>query len=341
MVYDFVTESTTYLIVSDTDDPSIKAVKHRLEDLSLYNGTATAAKDKMDPFLLHSMITHQSFFDSKLQIAEAVRYRLYDLLDMVDAYATQASDRHALKKLTIELHNVSQNTDAKLSDVEMSEGIVISMLRSHDRFSHALKIAKTTGKLKFISASAELKDSLTYLRRSIQSQKNWLLSYKNRKDTAMNLVSSERRAAMKKCSWLTQLKQVYNLVTQQDSETNTVIAREMKYDSSSMRTIAILTMIFLPGSYVSALFSMSFFKLTGDDNNISVSSDGWIYIVVTVPLTFLVLVLSLVWHKFPEITTRIKVIVQHAKRKFKTSIISRTLTGDGAGLPLYRKNSTI
>jgi hypothetical protein len=60
--------------------------------------------------------------------------------------------------------------------------------------------------------------------------------------------------------------QVYQFMTQKDSKVNielgemtALIARETKKDSSAMKTIALLTMCFLPGTFlaVSILFSSS------------------------------------------------------------------------------------
>ena len=59
----------------------------------------------------------------------------------------------------------------------------------------------------------------------------WLRNYGDRKDIAMNLV--------------------FNLVTQQDAANNIEIAKDMKKDSSSMNGIALMTMIFLPGTFTS------------------------------------------------------------------------------------------
>jgi hypothetical protein len=39
-------------------------------------------------------------------------------------------------------------------------------------------------------------------------------------------------------------------VTQQDSQANIIMAASMKRDSGSMKTIAALTMVYLPGSFV-------------------------------------------------------------------------------------------
>lgn len=52
-----------------------------------------------------------------------------------------------------------------------------------------------------------------------------------------------------------------------------------------MKTIAAITMIFLPGTFVSSVFGLPFFH----------DSDWWLYIVITLPLTVLVIVIWWVW----------------------------------------------
>jgi Mg2+ and Co2+ transporter CorA len=85
-----------------------------------------------------------------------------------------------------------------------------------------------------------------------------------------------------------EVHQVFNLVTQQDSVTNTDIARETKADSSSMKTIAALTMIFLPGTFTSSVFSM----------NIVDGAPWWAYVAVTLPLTVVTITAWWFWTTF-------------------------------------------
>ena len=73
----------------------------------------------------------------------------------------------------------------------------------------------------------------------MDKQKMWLHNYRDRKDIAMSLV--------------------FNLVTQQDAANNIGIAKEMKRDSSSMNGIAMLTMVFLPGTFTSVSASFPLF----------------------------------------------------------------------------------
>ena len=65
-----------------------------------------------------------------------------------------------------------------------------------------------------------------------------------------------------------------------------------------MKTIAVLTIVFLPGTFVATIFSMDMFQWQPDDGGkASVSRLFWVYWIITVPLTALVLVGWLIWTK--------------------------------------------
>ncbi|KAM7220307.1 hypothetical protein V8F06_004273 [Rhypophila decipiens] len=75
-----------------------------------------------------------------------------------------------------------------------------------------------------------------------------------------------------------------------DGESNVQIALEMRRDSRHMRSIAVVTMVFLPGTFFASIFSMTFFNWSpggssDGPNNTSdevVSSWLWIYVLFTV-----------------------------------------------------------
>jgi protein-S-isoprenylcysteine O-methyltransferase Ste14 len=79
-------------------------------------------------------------------------------------------------------------------------------------------------------------------------------------------------------------------VTQQDASTSTTIAREAKADGNSMKVIAALTMVFLPGTFLSSVFGMAALN----------NAHWWLYVALTLPLTFLVLVTWWLWVTFPN-----------------------------------------
>ena len=121
--------------------------------------------------------------------------------------------------------------------------------------------------------------------------------------------------------------QVSNLVAQRDTKdnlqkakTSTEIAILTKDDSFAMRTIAIMRIIFLPGTFVAvsvtvehtrddaklihqSFFSMSVFNWQASGTDPVLSSRFWIYWAVTLPLTLLVFSVWLTWlhqHKSHE-----------------------------------------
>ncbi|KLU82099.1 hypothetical protein MAPG_01176 [Magnaporthiopsis poae ATCC 64411] len=75
-------------------------------------------------------------------------------------------------------------------------------------------------------------------------------------------------------------------------EINVEISYDAKRDSQHMRSIALLTMVFLPGTFLASVFSMSFFDWK---EGASVSSYIWIYFVIAIFMTLLVIGLWWYW----------------------------------------------
>jgi len=105
------------------------------------------------------------------------------------------------------------------------------------------------------------------------------------------------------------MKVLYNHMQQRDSEINrdlakqstqmaiesTAIAEATQRDSSSMKAVAVLTMVFLPSTAVSTIFSMSVFFNVASDSTIIVNSSFWLYWAITLPLTLAVLATWALW----------------------------------------------
>lgn len=75
------------------------------------------------------------------------------------------------------------------------------------------------------------------------------------------------------------------------------IAADAKRDSASMKTIAAVTMIFLPGTFVATVFSMPVFNLSKSAATINVAPQIWIYWAVTIPLTCLTVCAWWLWQR--------------------------------------------
>ena len=67
-----------------------------------------------------------------------------------------------------------------------------------------------------------------------------------------------------------------------------------------MKAIALLTMLFLPGTFVSAIFGMPMFNWDAERERDVVSHRFWIYWAVTVPGTLAVLIVWRLWWVFDE-----------------------------------------
>ncbi|KAG4437607.1 hypothetical protein IFR05_006911 [Cadophora sp. M221] len=71
------------------------------------------------------------------------------------------------------------------------------------------------------------------------------------------------------------------------AEESTKIAQETRKDGMSMKTIATLSMLYLPASFVCSVFGTNFFALDtdGGERSFVVSNLWWIIVVVAVPVT--------------------------------------------------------
>ncbi|KAK8075319.1 hypothetical protein PG997_009982 [Apiospora hydei] len=269
--YDLPTSTTTYIVTYGKGEEWVDKAKDRLTHYFVRTGHGPGLKtaEGHDPFLVQSILCHESLSGAKTPITQ-LRHMLYDVLDTVSEYSKEPFHRSSLKAMTEQLHKVSQDADSLLASAEMG-----SMVASHCKWSRA-SLQTEVRTVQSISpfAASNVGDALEYLVQSLEAQKRWLSSYQSRKDIAMNLV--------------------FNLVTQKDSETSTDIARDTKADSASMKTIAALTMIFLPATAVSGFFGMAFFNVT--DGGVFVSSTlVWLFVVTTVPLTAFIFLAWAFW----------------------------------------------
>lgn len=119
---------------------------------------------------------------------------------------------------------------------------------------------------------------------------------------------------------------ITTLIQQRNEETNLEIAESSRrmteaamQDSASMKTIAILTMVFLPGTAVASFFSMSMFDWSAESGSGLASRWVWVFFVVATPLTGLVLLAWYLWGKRKE---------REALMRF------RTLSSETAEVPL-------
>jgi O-antigen/teichoic acid export membrane protein len=92
-----------------------------------------------------------------------------------------------------------------------------------------------------------------------------------------------------------------SVITQSDAEYTAAIAIDGKRDSIAMRTISILGIVFLPGTFVATLFSIGMFTWGGaggeQPSSLAASPSIWIYWAVAVPLTVITFLAWILWSK--------------------------------------------
>ncbi|KAF2460461.1 hypothetical protein BDY21DRAFT_335495 [Lineolata rhizophorae] len=96
---------------------------------------------------------------------------------------------------------------------------------------------------------------------------------------------------------------LYNLISQRDNQTNIQlaassrdVAEATRSDSRAMKTISMMTLVFLPATFVSSVFSTTVFDFQnwGTDDRVA-SSAWWVYFLVCVLLTVITFSIWYVW----------------------------------------------
>lgn len=90
------------------------------------------------------------------------------------------------------------------------------------------------------------------------------------------------------------------------ADSSLTIALESKRDNLSMITIAAITMVFLPGTFVASFFAMPLLNWQAPKGSTVVSHRFWVYWAVTVPLTIATILLWLAWFRRKDIAIKWK-----------------------------------
>ncbi|KAL9619900.1 MAG: hypothetical protein Q9160_005547 [Pyrenula sp. 1 TL-2023] len=109
------------------------------------------------------------------------------------------------------------------------------------------------------------------------------------------------------------------------AEASYAVAEAAKLDASSMRTIAIMTMAFLPATFFAALFAVPSLKWDRPGNVIQ--RNFWIYWAFTIPATVIVFAAWLV------LTKGSVQIINSPKAKFRVASYSATSKMEGINVP--------
>ncbi|KAL9613337.1 MAG: hypothetical protein Q9167_002098 [Letrouitia subvulpina] len=101
-----------------------------------------------------------------------------------------------------------------------------------------------------------------------------------------------------------QLQVIFHLITSRETRVSIAVAEDSralasttKEDSTAMKTLAIVTVTFLPGTFIAALFDIPVFDWEAKTRTAIVSHRFWMYWAVTIPLTLLTILPLVLWTK--------------------------------------------
>ncbi|KAF2464693.1 uncharacterized protein BDR25DRAFT_241689 [Lindgomyces ingoldianus] len=151
-----------------------------------------------------------------------------------------------------------------------------------------------------------LQDAYMKYMRNIQDPKNgWKVDKFSHTDESLEVLKSQcdnfvRWTSVYRDRTNIRINLLFHLANQRESRTSTQIAsssakiaEQTQRDSSSMITIATVTMFFLPGTFISAILSTTFFDFGPE--GLSVSRQWWILPATTIPVMIIVFGVWLGW----------------------------------------------
>ena len=184
---------------------------------------------------------------------------------------------------------------SRLATLEYGSSCLIKTL---DRLEEQLK-SLPSGYCK--SVSLELQEQILYFREC--STSNSLIT-KRCNQIIQSMLQTVRNSLTISAKGLRLWSQVYANLQQRDNQLN------HRY-GADMRLITAITLIFLPGTFVATFFSTTFWDFSPDNDGVKVTYWVYLYFVVTIGLTMLVLI---VWRRFSTMKRLTMNMVQLARQ---------------------------
>ncbi|WEW59164.1 hypothetical protein PRK78_004633 [Emydomyces testavorans] len=306
--YDVKSQATVILLkyrsFNDLPRPLKIDLKDKLLDFIVNPSTATLATNPFSLHLLH--------FNSAIQY---YRRAARDPRDSVRKEEIKAHGGEAdLSEIDLRrLHLTLTSLDQDKVQLNFILGVISSLRVQHDRFYRLVKGVRDPDQHDWLYTRVEeeyarFENQITYFKTSIE-----------------DVATRAQRL----------LDLLFNLSTRHSTHSSARMAEESMKESASMSTIAIVTMIFLPGTFVAVrdeatsllipTFAANGFlgtNLVGGPNapdnkprgtRILVSSQWWIFPAVTIPLTLLTLLIWYSWKLYVERMVRRRIMMDKMK----------------------------
>ncbi|EED19604.1 conserved hypothetical protein [Talaromyces stipitatus ATCC 10500] len=242
----------------------------------------------MHPFSLHAVILFQSLAARSVQIDDLYRRLLWIETQIYQGSIFQGTDSEKFIRYIQLSHKLSRNLITLEHRNERDRSHIEKLLDDHKRLYRLIKQSSPLSERHIdMNTHEHVRDSLLSLKDLAHDQDR-------------QIINSQRKTQL----FITLL---YNLITGHDSGINLKIAsetakvaHEAKKDSTSMKIIAGVTMVYLPATFVCSLFGTNFVALdtNASEPSFVVSKLWWVYIAFAVPLTAVTIMGFLVWRRW-------------------------------------------
>lgn len=159
--------------------------------------------------------------------------------------------------------------------IHVNENLDVSVQNIETILKHYTLYMRPKRKESYFGAGEDIRNQLEFFR-------GYIANLRHRS------VSNEKRLQ-------NEIQLAFNTVAQASAATSVEIGRAAQIDNSAMKTIAFVTLAFLPPTFISSIFSMSFFQC--GDNGWGMSNKFWLYWVVAIPTTIATVMIWQYWHK--------------------------------------------
>ncbi|EZF22454.1 hypothetical protein H112_04656 [Trichophyton rubrum D6] len=281
--YDVKSQSSVILLKHRSFNDLPKALKDELHDklvdFILNPSTAALAGN---PFALHLL-----HFNSTIQYYRRAARDPRDSVRKEEIKAHGGSS--GLEEINIQrLHLTLTSLDQDKLQLNFILGVLARLRKQHDQFYRMVKGAPDVDSRDWLYTRVEeeydrFENQITYFKTSIE-----------------DVAARAQRL----------LDLLFNLSTRHSTHFSSRMAEEAMKESASMSTIAIMTMVFLPGTFVAGFLGTNLVSgpgqadgsstKTGNSTTITISSQWWIFPAATIPLTLLTFLLWYLWKVYAE-----------------------------------------
>ncbi|KAF9895331.1 hypothetical protein FE257_000235 [Aspergillus nanangensis] len=231
---------------------------------------------------MHPFTWHALLAKSCIHLYDVSVWKLRDLVRPVE----QKRDHPTNPSTALpQLHDISRHIFHSTETLEVSQNTVRSLIAENQRFQKDYEEWNGKGHRHILDGVSSL---LLYLEREMHSQRARSNSLAERLHNEINLA--------------------FNLVT--------------LGENNVLKTLGVVSMVYLPGTFVSGIFGTNFFDFNApSENTWTTSGNFYLYWAVTVPLTVVTFLVWALWHGWAPAMTR-----WEERRMKKQGVVKRSVT---------------